>query len=123
MTRVFLAELFLASSANAQRYEPALVDAYNRVFNPWHGALDALRTIFLAIYVRVNQPFLGGEGDETMVNVVRSVLATIEDQRFATSVNKQRPEIRGAVVSFCGFTRHSSSSIPHRQDSSRCSTD
>jgi hypothetical protein len=115
MTRILLAVLFLASSVAAQRNEPAPVDApYNKVFDPWHacmaaedlakrGAPDALRTIFLAIYVRVNQPFLGGEGDETMVNVVRHVLAAIGDQGFATALAKQRPEIRGAVKSFCGF--------------------
>jgi hypothetical protein len=116
MTRILLAVLFFASSAAAQRHEPAPVAApYNEVFDPWHacmaaedlakrGAPDALRTIFLAIYVRVNQPFLGGEGDETMVDVVRHVLAAIGDQSFATALGEQRPETRSAVASFCGFT-------------------
>lgn len=116
MTRLLVVLLVLASSLAAQRNEPAAVDApYNKVFDPWHacmaaedlakrGAPDALRTTFLAIYVRVNQPFLGAEGDETMVNVVRHVLAAIGDQGFATALGKQRPEIRGAVKSFCGFT-------------------
>ena len=112
---MLLGILLFASSVAAQRTERAPVDApYNKVFDPWHaciavedlhkrGAPDALRTIFLAIYFRVNQPFLGGEGDETMVNVVRHVLAAIGDRRFAAALGKQRPEIRAAVASFCGF--------------------
>src|SRR5258708_7353597 len=102
MSRYLLVLLLLASSVLAERNEPAPVDApYNKVFDPWHacmaaedlakrGAPDALRTVFLSIYVRVNQPFLGGEGDETMVLVVQHVLAAIGDLGFATALAKQR---------------------------------
>jgi hypothetical protein len=126
MSRILLAVLFLASSLAAQRDEPAPVDApYNTVFDPWHacmaaedlakrGAPDALRTIFLAIYVRANQPFLGDEGNETMVNVVRHVLAAIGDQGFATALGKQRPEIRGVLNRFADLPRQNSNSIPAR---------
>jgi hypothetical protein len=117
MQRVVPLLLLVASCALAQRNEPAPVDApYNKLFDPWHacmaaeelakqGAPDALRTIFLAVYVRVNQPFVGGEGDMTMVMIVQQVLAAIGDRRFSAALAKQRPEVRGAVASFCGFTQ------------------
>jgi hypothetical protein len=125
MQRVLLFLVLSVTSLTAQRNEPAPVDApYNKFFDPWHacmaaeelakrGAPDALRTIFLAIYVRVNQPFLGGEGDETMVSIVRHVLPAIGDQHFAAALSSQRPEIRGAVASFCGFTASELKPYPH----------
>jgi len=86
---------------------------YNKVFDPWHacmaaeglakgGAPDALRTMFLAAYVRLNQPFLGGEGDETMHNIFREVLIAVGDRRFSHALSKQRPEIRAAALAFLG---------------------
>src|SRR5437867_1939787 len=117
MPRYLLFLLLLGFSVFAERNEPAPIDApYNKVFDPWHacmaaedlakrGAPDALRTIFLSIYVRVNQPFLGGEGDETMVLVVQRVLASIGDEHFSAALAKQRPEIRSAVASFCSFSQ------------------
>jgi|GEM_PF-2660881 len=116
MQRVMVLLACSLTCALAGRNEPAPVDApYNKLFDPWHacmaaedlakrGAPDALRTIFLAIYVRVNQPFLGGEGDETIVYIVRDVMKALGDRRFASAMEKQRPEIRSAVTSFCGFT-------------------
>ena len=64
------------------------------------GAPDALRTLFLAAYVRLNQPFLGGEGDETMNLIFQRVLVSIGDARFARALAAQRPEIRSAVSRF-----------------------
>jgi len=86
---------------------------YNKVFDPWHacmaaeglakaGAPDALRTLFLAAYVRLNQPFLGGEGDETMTMIFREVLIAVGDQRFSHALAAQRPEVRAAVQRFLG---------------------
>jgi hypothetical protein len=65
------------------------------------GAPDALRTLFLAAYVRLNQPFLGGEGDETMGLIFQRVLVALGDVRFARALAAQRPEIRSAVGRFC----------------------
>jgi hypothetical protein len=115
MTRIISALLFSISCVFAQ--ESAVVDApYIKVFDPWHacmaaealakrGAPDALRTCFLAAYVRANQPFLGGEGDETMSHVFERVLATLGDDRFSRALAKQRPEIRSAVACFLSAPR------------------
>lgn len=89
--------------------EPAPIGApYDKVFDAWHactaakplalkGAPDALRTLFLAAYVRVNQPFLGGEDLETMVKIFDDVLHKIGDARFAAALARQRPEVRSAT--------------------------
>ena len=86
---------------------------YNKVFDPWHaflaaeglakgGAPDALRTLFLAAFVRLNQPFLGGEDLETMSIILREVLIAVGDRRFSRALGAQRPEIRAAVRDFLG---------------------
>jgi hypothetical protein len=92
--------------------EAAPVDApYNKVFDPWRacmaaealakrGAPDALRTMFLAAYVRVNQPFLGGEDLEEMHLVFGRVLAAVGDAKFSRALALQRPEVRSAVRCF-----------------------
>jgi hypothetical protein len=108
MRRAFAVLLLTSLSAIAK--EPAPIDApYDKVFDPWRaciaaeplakrGAPDALRTLFLAAYVRVNQPFLGGEDLETM----GKVLSAVNDSVFSQAVGAQRPEIRGAVRYFLG---------------------
>lgn len=92
--------------------EAAPIDApYNKVFDPWRacmdaealavkGAPDALRTLFLAAYVRVYQPFLGGEDLITMCRVMEKVLVHVGDSKFSRSLAGQRPEIRSAVAYF-----------------------
>ena len=112
MQRVVIALLLSVASGLAK--EPAPIDApYDKVFDPWHasmeaedlakrGAPDALRTLFLAAYVRVNQPFLGGEDLETMGKIFEEVLSAIGDKAFSDAVGAQRPEIRSAVRWFLG---------------------
>ena len=112
MRRTLLLLLLSVSCAIAERNEPAPVDApYNKVFDPWHactsaeplakrGAPDALRTCFLAAYVRLSQPFLGGEGLEDIYRVFEEVLSAVGDKKFARALGRQRPEIRSAVANF-----------------------
>lgn len=99
-------------SAVAEKNETWPADApYNKFFDTSHasmaaedlakrGAPDALRTLFLCAYVRVNQPFLGGEGEETMNLIFQRVLAANGDARFARALARQRPEVRSAVRNF-----------------------
>lgn len=84
---------------------------YNKVFDPWRACIhaedmakrahpDALRTIFLAAYVRLNQPFLGGEDLEHMHMIFANVYSSVGDKRFVAALKKQPPEIRSAVRRF-----------------------
>ena len=112
MRRALLLLILFTLSAVAEKNEAWPADApYNKFFDTWHasmaaedlakrGAPDALRTLFLCAYVRVNQPFLGGEGDETMNIIFQHVLAANGDARFARALARQRPEIRSAVGDF-----------------------
>ena len=109
MPRVLVILLLTVVSSVAERNEPAPVDApYNKVFEPHRacaeaealakrGAPDALRTCFLAAYVRLSQPFLGGEDFDIMLHVYDSVLAAVGDDAFSRALAKQRPEIQSAV--------------------------
>lgn len=110
MMRILVALLIAAASAGGA--EPAPRDApYNNVFDPYRaciqaqelakrGAPDALRTLFLAAYVRINQPFPGGEDLETMAMIFRDVLPAVGDHRFAEALAAQRPDVRSAVKWF-----------------------
>ena len=112
MYRILLFLLLGASCALAEKNEPAPTDApYDRVFDPWRactaaeglakrGAPDALRTCFLAAYVRLSQPFLGGEDLEAIHRVFQEVLPAVGDKKFSHALGKQRPEIRSAVAHF-----------------------
>jgi hypothetical protein len=114
MPRVILISL-LATAQLAAR-EAAPIDApYNKVFDPYRacmaaeplakkGAPDALRTLFLAAYVRLSQPFLGGEDLETMHQIFHRVLTTLGDARFARSLASQPPEVRSAVRDFVSWS-------------------
>ena len=107
MTRGLLILLLFVSQLAAN--EPAPGDVpYTKVFDPWRacmaaqplarrGAPDALRTLFLSAYVRVSQPFLGGEDLESMILIFRDVLPAIGDTKFSDALSLQRPEVRGAV--------------------------
>ena len=106
--------LLVLTALIAAAKEDAPVDApYEKVFDPWRacqaaeelakrGAPDALRTLFLAAYVRLNQPFPGGEDLEAMDRIFAEVLAAVGDTKFAKALGAQRPEIRSAVKSFLG---------------------
>ena len=61
------------------------------------GAPDALRTLFLAAYVPVSQPFLGGEGG-TMTTIFREVVTALGDDRFALALAAQRPEVAAPSI-------------------------
>jgi hypothetical protein len=112
MRNILLLLILTTVSAFAEKNEAWPADApYNKFFDTWHasmaaedlakrGAPDALRTLFLCAYVRVNRPFLGGEGDETMNLIFQRVLAANGDARFARALARQRPEIRSAVREF-----------------------
>lgn len=112
MRHILLLLILTTVSAFAEKNEAWPADApYNKFFDTWHasmaaedlakrGAPDALRTLFLCAYVRVNRPFLGGEGDETMNLIFQRVLAANGDARFARALARQRPEIRSAVREF-----------------------
>ena len=118
MHRIVFLLLLGASCALAEKNEPATVDApYDKVFDPWRactaaeglakrGAPDALRTCFLAAYVRLSQPFLGGEDLETIHRVFQEVLPAVGDEKFCRALERQRPEIRSAVAHFLsGFSK------------------
>ena len=110
--RLLVLLILTTASALAERNEAWPANApYNKLFDTWHasmaaedlakrGAPDALRTLFLCAYVRVNQPFLGGEGDETVGLIFQHVLVAIWRTRFSRALAKQRPEIRAAVSRF-----------------------
>ena len=114
MPRVIL--IFLLATAQLLAREAAPIDApYNKVFDPYRacmaaeplakkGAPDALRTLFLAAYVRLSQPFLGGEDLETMHQIFDRVLSTLGDARFARALASQPPEVRSAVQAFVGWS-------------------
>jgi hypothetical protein len=116
MTRYLLLLAFAATSALAGHDEVYPADApYNKYFDPWHaamaaealakkGAPDALRTLFLAAYVRLSQPFLGGEDLEAMHLIFDRVLKTLGDAKFAHSLASQPPEVRAAVRSFSSWS-------------------
>ena len=116
MTRYLLLLVFAATSALAGRNEAWPADApYNKYFDPWHasmaaealakkGAPDALRTLFLAAYVRLSQPFLGGEDLEGMHLIFDRVLTTLGDARFARALASQPPEVRAAVRAFASWS-------------------
>ncbi|HKP04218.1 MAG TPA: hypothetical protein VJU77_12770 [Chthoniobacterales bacterium] len=112
MHRILFFFLLGASCALAEKSEPAPLDApYEKVFDPWRactaaeglakrGAPDALRTCFLAAYVRLSQPFLGGEDLEAIHRIFQEVLPAVGDKNFASALEKQRPEIRSAAAHF-----------------------
>jgi hypothetical protein len=110
--------IFLLTICCAWGKELAPVDTpYNKVFDPWRacthakelakrGAPDALRTLFLAAYVRVNQPFLGGEDLESMDLIFGEVLQAVGDRVFSHALKAQRPEVRSAAKWFLGTDSH-----------------
>jgi hypothetical protein len=114
MPRIIVISL-LAMAHLAAREAAPIGAPYNKVFDPWRacvaaeplakkGAPDALRTLFLAAYVRLNQPFLGGEDLEAMHQIFDRVLTTLGDARFARSLAVQPPEVLSAVRAFVSWS-------------------
>jgi hypothetical protein len=101
--------VILLTNLSLMAKEPAPVAApYDKGFDPWRACMaaepvakrgnpDALRTCFLAAYVRVSQPFLGGEDLEGMARVYNDLFTTLGDAAFARALAKERPEIHSAV--------------------------
>jgi hypothetical protein len=84
---------------------------YEERFDPWRasnyalgpasrGDRDAQITFFLAAYVRMSQPYTGGEDLEQMDDNVKQLLATLGDDAFSHALQQQRPEVRSAVRSW-----------------------
>jgi hypothetical protein len=97
-----------ASPSSAEN--PASLD-YNEKFDPWrasnwsldpamHGDRDAQIAFFLAGYVRLSQPYLGGEDLEQMYANYQQLLDTLGDDAFSTALRRQRPEVRSAAAAF-----------------------
>jgi hypothetical protein len=102
-----------APSSTATASAPAYVGrpSYEERFDPWRassralepaakGERDAQDTLFLAAYVRVNQPYMGGEDLEQMNDNCQQLLTRLGDDAFSTALDRQRPEVRSAVKSF-----------------------
>ena len=81
---------------------------YGKVFDPWrannralkaalHGDEDAQIAFFLSAYVRVSQPYAGGEDLEQMTRNITYLLAKLGDAAFVKALEGQRPEVRSAV--------------------------
>jgi hypothetical protein len=77
------------------------------------GEPDALRTMFLCVYVCVNQPFLLGHGGEEMDAAIRDVITTLGDERFSRGLAARRPEIRGALRSLFSLRSDETRRFPH----------
>ena len=135
MTRVLLLLILTTASALAERNEAWPADApYNKLFDPWHacmaaedlakrGAPDALHTLFLATYVRLNQPFLSGEGDETMNLIFQRVLVANGDGRFARALSGPTPRDSERGESLHLHSSRTRQVPPDDQASSQCDDD
>ena len=84
---------------------------YSNPLDPWRacnkfcpdaakGNPIALHTCFLAAYVRVSDPYLGGEDLDSMFRCMGELLKTLGDVRFADALALERPEVRSAVGYF-----------------------
>jgi hypothetical protein len=96
----------VTASAPAYARRPS----YEERFDPWRassralepaakGERDAQDAFFLAAYVRVNQPYMGGEDLEQMNNNCQQLLTRLGDDAFSPALDRQRPEVRSAVRS------------------------
>ena len=84
---------------------------YSDPFDPWRACTKAcpdatkgnpmaLHTCFLAAYVRVSDPHLGGEDLEAITHCMEQLLRTLGDGRFCESLAFERPEVSAAVRYF-----------------------
>ena len=60
----------------------------------------ALHACFLAAYVRVSDPYLGGEDLEMMYDCMQQLVQTLGDASFAQILAMERPEVQAAVGCF-----------------------
>jgi len=82
-----------------------------------------MHTCFLAEYVRLNDPHLGGADLEEMTFSTERMLASLGDKRFSAALRLERPEIIAAVSYFiqserltgCPVTGHLLDSAPKVQ--------
>jgi len=84
---------------------------YEERFDPWRasnralepaskGDRDAQDVFFLAAYVRLSQPYMGGEDLEQMHGNCGQLLSALGDDGFSTALLRQRPEVRSAAIWF-----------------------
>ena len=84
---------------------------YSDPFDPWRacnkalpeaskGNPIALHTCFLAAYVRMSDPYLGGEDLESIFGCMESLLSTLGDTSFAEALAFERGEVQSAVGGF-----------------------
>ena len=84
---------------------------YSNPFDPWRacnkalpeaskGNPIALHTCFLAAYVRMSDPYFGGEDLESMDWCMESLLTTLGDASFAEALAFERGEVQSAVGAF-----------------------
>ena len=111
---LFIAVLASVCVAGAKAQSPTPSPSprqYTDPFDPWRACTKALssaakgnpvalHTIFLAAYVRMSDPYLGGEDLESMVNCMEKLLKKRGDTAFAESLTLERPEVRAAVGRF-----------------------
>lgn len=103
----------LAGCTHATKTSPAAAGStrYEERFDPWRASNRALKpasrgdrnaqiAFFLSAYVRMSQPYMGGEDLEQMRANVGHLVATLGDDSFSRALEQQRPEVRSAVRSF-----------------------
>ncbi len=84
---------------------------YSDPFDPWRacnkasleaskGNPIALHTCFLAAYVRMSDPYFGGEDLESIYGCMKQLLAALGDASFAEALGYERGEVRSAVGDF-----------------------
>jgi len=98
---------FLAAATPQQRR------SYEDPLDPWRaftkeakhateGNPFAVHTCFIAAYVRLNDPQLGGADLEEMTASTEKILRSLGDERFSKALSLERPEIAAAVGYFIG---------------------
>ena len=84
---------------------------YEERFDPWRTSTRALEpasrgnreaqiAFFLSTYVRMSQPYMGGEDLEQMRDNAGQLVAALGDASFTSGLQRQRHEVRGAVRPF-----------------------
>lgn len=102
---VFVLAAAVLATATAKRYH------YDDPLDPWpafakeakdaaKGNPYAIHTCFLAEYVRLNDPHLGGADLEDMTSSTERMLSSLGDTRFSAALRLERPEIIAAAGYF-----------------------
>ena len=103
---IFAVTLFV--SCRIYAIEAVETVSYESRFDPWRannyalkpaakGDADAQTAFFLSTYVRLSQPYAGGEDLEQMTANVRELLKALGDVAFAKAIQSLRPEVRSSV--------------------------